>query len=170
MSTSSFKIAHKLLTGAGAIEQLAAELTRLDVDNPLIVTDAALVQSGTVALALESGRVSLTSRIPISKHAAAQPPSKLGLKAGSSISVKDAILALVTRSANDIAAAIGEYLGGSESGFAAKMTAKARALGMSNTTFRNASGLPNPSQVTTARDMARLGRALQDRFRNPPRD
>ena len=114
--------------------------------------------------ALESGKVSLTSRIPISAHAAAQPPSKLGLKAGSTIAVKDAILSLVTRSANDIAAAIGEYLGGSESGFATKMTAKARALGMKSTTFRNASGLPDPNQVTTARDMALLGRALQDHF------
>ena len=114
--------------------------------------------------ALDSGKVSLSSRITVSKHAAAQPPSKLGLKPGQTISVKDAILSLVTRSANDIAAAIGERLGGSESAFASKMTAKARALGMKNTTFRNASGLPDPAQVTTARDMALLGRALQDRF------
>lgn len=114
--------------------------------------------------ALDAGKVSLTSRIPISKHAAAQPPSKLGLKPGQSIAVKDAILALVTRSANDIAAAIGEYLAGSESAFAGKMTAKARAIGMRNTTFKNASGLPDSAQVTTARDMALLGRALQQRF------
>ena len=114
--------------------------------------------------ALSTGKTTLTSKIKISAHAAAQPPSKLGLKPGSTITVKDAILALVTRSANDIAAAIGEHLAGSESAFATKMTAKARALGMSKTTFRNASGLPDPAQVTTARDMARLGRALQDRF------
>jgi D-alanyl-D-alanine carboxypeptidase len=113
---------------------------------------------------LDAGKVSLMSRIPISAHAAAQAPSKLGLKPGSSISVRDAIYAIVTRSANDIAVAIGEYLGGSEDGFAVKMTAKARELGMSRTIFRNASGLPNPGQVTTARDMATLGRALQDRF------
>jgi D-alanyl-D-alanine carboxypeptidase len=114
--------------------------------------------------ALQSGQLTLTSRITVSAHAAAQPPSKLGLKPGQTISVKDGILALVTRSANDIAAAFGERLGGTESGFAAKMTAKARALGMRNTTFRNASGLPDNAQVTTARDMSILGRALQDRF------
>jgi D-alanyl-D-alanine carboxypeptidase len=113
---------------------------------------------------LDAGKVSLMSRIPISAHAAAQAPSKLGLKPGSSISVRDAIYAIVTRSANDIAVAIGEYLGGSEDTFATKMTAKARQLGMSRTIFRNASGLPDPGQVTTARDMATLGRALQDRF------
>lgn len=114
--------------------------------------------------ALDSGRVTLSSRISISKHAAGQPPSKLGLKPGQSIAVKDAILSLVTRSANDIAAAIGEHLSGTESGFGADMTTRARQLGMKSTTFRNASGLPNSSQVTTARDMAILGRAIQDRF------
>ena len=114
--------------------------------------------------ALESGKVSLSSRITVSSHAAAQPPSKLGLKPGQTISVHDAILALVTRSANDIAAAIGEYLGGNESSFAVQMTARARSLGMKNTTFRNASGLPDSGQMTTARDMSILGRALQDRF------
>jgi D-alanyl-D-alanine carboxypeptidase len=113
---------------------------------------------------LDAGKVSLMSRIPISAHAAAQAPSKLGLKPGSTISVRDAIYAVVTRSANDIAVAIGEYVGGSEDAFAVRMTAKARELGMNNTIFRNASGLPNPGQVTTARDMATLGRALQDRF------
>ena len=116
--------------------------------------------------AIDSGRVSLSSRIPVSKHAASQPPSKLGVPAGQSIMVKDAILSLVTRSANDMACAIGEYLGGSESAFAAQMTKRARQLGMSSTTFRNASGLPDNAQVTTARDMAILGRALQDRFPN----
>ncbi|SDB12323.1 D-alanyl-D-alanine carboxypeptidase [Bauldia litoralis] len=116
--------------------------------------------------ALDSGRVTLSSEITVSKHAASQPPSKLGLKPGQSISVKDAILSLVTRSANDIAAAIGEHLGGTESGFAALMTTRARQLGMKSTTFRNASGLPDGGQVTTARDMAILGRAVQDRFPN----
>src|SRR4051812_39469998 len=114
--------------------------------------------------ALDSGKTSLSSAIPISAHAAIQAPSKLGLKPGQSISVRDAILAVVTRSANDIAVAIGEYLGGSEDAFAAKMTAKARALGMSRTVFHNASGLPDPGQVTTARDMSILGRALHDRY------
>jgi len=114
--------------------------------------------------ALDSGKVSLSSTIPISAHAAAQAPSKLGLKPGETISVRDAILAVVTRSANDVAVAIGEYLGGSEDAFAAKMTAKAHALGMSRTVFHNASGLPDPGQLTTARDMSTLGRALHDRF------
>ncbi len=112
--------------------------------------------------ALDAHKTSLGARIPVSAHAAGQAPSKLGFKPGDSISVRDAILAIVTRSANDVAVAIGEYLGGSESAFAQRMTAKAHALGMSNTTFRNASGLPNPGQVTTARDMATLGRALQE--------
>ncbi|HET7716281.1 MAG TPA: D-alanyl-D-alanine carboxypeptidase family protein [Bauldia sp.] len=114
--------------------------------------------------ALEARRISLDTRIRVSSHAAAQPPSKLGLKAGQTITVKDAILSLITRSANDMATALAEHLAGSESAFAVKMTARARSLGMRNTTFKNANGLPNTAQVTTARDMALLGRALQDRF------
>jgi D-alanyl-D-alanine carboxypeptidase len=114
--------------------------------------------------ALESGRTSLKSRIKISAHAAAQAPSKLGLKAGSTISVRDAILSLVTKSANDMAVAIAEYLGGSERNFCAQMTRQARELGMSRTTFVNASGLPDNAQITTARDMATLGRALREHY------
>jgi D-alanyl-D-alanine carboxypeptidase len=112
--------------------------------------------------ALEARKTSLNARIKVSAHAAGQAPSKLGLKPGQTIRVRDAILALVTKSANDVAVAIGEYLGGTESAFAQKMTRKAHELGMSRTTFRNASGLPNSGQVTTARDMATLGRALQE--------
>ena len=110
--------------------------------------------------ALRDGRLNLDSRITFSEEAAARPPSKLGIPAGNSITVEQAILALVTRSANDVAAAVGERLGGTETGFAQAMTMRARALGMSRTTFRNASGLPNTEQVTTARDMALLGRRL----------
>jgi len=113
---------------------------------------------------LDQGKTSLSSEIPISAHAAAQAPSKLGLKPGDSIRVENAIRAIVTRSANDIAVAVGEYLGGDEPSFGRMMTAKARALGMNNTTYRNASGLPNDEQITTARDQALLGRAIQDRF------
>jgi len=113
---------------------------------------------------LDQGKIKLSSEIPISAHAAAQAPSKLGLKPGDSIRVENAIRAIVTRSANDIAVAVGEYLGGDESSFGRMMTAKARALGMTNTTYRNASGLPNDEQVTTARDQALLGRAIQDRY------
>ncbi len=112
--------------------------------------------------ALESGKTKLTSNIVFSAHASAQAPSKLGLKPGQTIKVRDAILALVTKSANDVAVAIGEHLGGTETAFARDMTRKARALGMKSTTFRNASGLPNSGQVTTARDLAILGRALQE--------
>jgi D-alanyl-D-alanine carboxypeptidase len=113
---------------------------------------------------LERGRVRLNTRITFSANAAAEPPSKLGVRAGGSITVQTAILALVTRSANDVATAIAEHLSGSETAFATRMTETARAIGMSRTTFKNAHGLPNSAQVTTARDMATLGRALMDRF------
>lgn len=113
---------------------------------------------------LEKGRVRLDGDIRISAHAASMAPSKLGLRPGSTIEVEDAILALVTKSANDIAAAVGEHIGGTEERFAQMMTAKAKALGMTRTNFENASGLPNPDQVTTARDLSILGRAIQERF------
>ncbi len=113
---------------------------------------------------LQAGRLKLDSDLPVSAHAASQSPTKLNLRPGSTIEVEDAIKAVVTRSANDAAVVIGEAIGGTESNFAEMMTRKARALGMSNTTFRNASGLPNPGQVTTARDLSILGRAIQDRF------
>ncbi|WP_174061338.1 SPOR domain-containing protein [Agrobacterium tumefaciens] len=114
--------------------------------------------------ALNSGRISLDSKVPVSANAAKEPPSKLGVRAGGSITVEQAILALVTRSANDMATALGEYIGGSEDRFARMMTAKARALGMTRTTYRNANGLPNTAQMTTARDQARLGIALRQHF------
>lgn len=113
---------------------------------------------------IDSGATTFDKKITVSKQCAGRPPSKLGFKAGQSISARNAMLALVTKSANDVACAIGEYLGGTESGFARKMTKRAHSLGMTKTTFRNASGLPNSEQVTTARDMATLGRALQDHF------
>ncbi len=113
---------------------------------------------------LKAGKVKLTTDLQISRRAASMQPSKLGLKSGSSISVENAIKALVTKSANDIAAAIGENLEGNESNFAARMTRTARAIGMSKTTFKNASGLPNPAQVTTARDMATLSLRIQRDF------
>ncbi|TWG65609.1 D-alanyl-D-alanine carboxypeptidase [Aminobacter sp. J44] len=114
--------------------------------------------------ALDAGRVSLDTQIPVSAYAAKRPPSKIGFKPGQSIDVRSAILALAVRSANDVAAAVGEFLGGSEERFAAMMTAKARALGMQSTTFRNASGLPDEGQRTTAHDMAILGMALRRHF------
>ncbi len=111
--------------------------------------------------AIESGKLKLTDRLPVSKAASRAQPSKLGLKSGSTIKVEDAIRALVTKSANDVAIVIAEKLGGgSEAKFVAKMNAKAKELGMLNTTFRNASGLPDRKQVTTARDMAKLAEAV----------
>jgi D-alanyl-D-alanine carboxypeptidase len=113
---------------------------------------------------MQQGRISKGTRIKFSARAAGAQPSKLGVRAGNSITVEQAIYALVTKSANDVAIAVAENLGGSEARFADLMTKKARQLGMSRTVFRNASGLPNPRQVTTARDMARLGLALREHF------
>ena len=114
--------------------------------------------------ALESGRITKSTPIPVSAHAASQAPSKLGVRPGQTIDVDTAIKAIVVKSANDVAAALAEYLGGTEEQFAAQMTAKARRLGMRGTTFHNASGLPDPQQITTARDMALLGLALRRHY------
>ncbi|GLR84747.1 D-alanyl-D-alanine carboxypeptidase [Bradyrhizobium iriomotense] len=113
---------------------------------------------------LDSGKMKLDTEMPVSQHAADQDPTKLNLRPGQTIRVEDAIKGLVTRSANDAAVVIAEAIGGDEDDFAQMMTRKARALGMSKTVYRNASGLPNDEQVTTARDQATLGRAIQDRF------
>jgi len=110
--------------------------------------------------AIDAGRVSYTTRLRVSRHAAGQAPSRLGLRPGQTLLVRDAIFALATKSANDAAVVVAEGLAGSEPAFARRMTAKARALGMRRTTFYNASGLPDGRQRTTARDMATLGRAL----------
>jgi D-alanyl-D-alanine carboxypeptidase len=113
---------------------------------------------------LEAGKMKLDTEMAVSEHASEQAPTKLGLRPGQTIKVEDAIKGLVTRSANDAAVVIAEAIGGDEDDFAKMMTRKARALGMSRTLYRNASGLPNDEQVTTARDQATLGRAIQDRF------
>ena len=110
--------------------------------------------------ALESGKLTLDHRLWVSANAASQSPSKLGLRPGQSIRVEDAILGLVTESANDVAVVLAEAIGGSESQFARLMTRQARALGMNKTAFQNPSGLPDPEQVTCAADMVRLGYAL----------
>jgi D-alanyl-D-alanine carboxypeptidase len=114
--------------------------------------------------ALDSGRLSLGDGLPVSINALNAPPTKMGLPPGGTVSVRDATMALVTRSANDAAVVLAEALGGDEPSFAQLMTSKARQLGMSQTVFRNASGLPNREQVTTARDMARLAFALMRDF------
>jgi D-alanyl-D-alanine carboxypeptidase len=114
--------------------------------------------------ALRDRRITLGQTVPVSGHAASMEPSKLGLLAGSRLTVEQAILGLVTKSANDAASALGELLGGSEDRFAQMMTLRARALGMGHSTFLNASGLPDPEQWTTARDLAILSRHLINDF------
>jgi len=113
---------------------------------------------------LEAGKLKLDSEMDVSEHASEQAPTKLGLRPGQSIKVEDAIKGLVTRSANDAAVVIAEAIAGDEDDFAKLMTRKARGLGMTRTVYRNASGLPDSDQVTTARDQSTLGRAIQDRF------
>ena len=114
--------------------------------------------------ALSEGRLKLTDRVPISSHAAAQAPTKLGVAVGDSISVDEAIRAMTVKSANDIAVAMSEKLGGSEGRFAALMTLRGQELGMRNSRFVNASGLPDSRQISTARDLAILARATMRDF------
>ncbi|RED53911.1 D-alanyl-D-alanine carboxypeptidase family protein [Aestuariispira insulae] len=114
--------------------------------------------------ALENKRLRLHQKLPVSRAATRARPSKLNLRKGDRIKVEDAILALVTKSANDVAIVVAEGLAGSEKEFARRMTARARALGMTNTTFKNASGLPNRGQMSTARDMAILGMKIREDF------
>ncbi len=116
--------------------------------------------------ALRDRRISLNEMVPVSAHAASMEPSKLGLLPSTRITVEEAILGLVTKSANDAAAALGELLGGSEDRFAQMMTLRARALGMAHSTFTNASGLPDPDEWSTARDLAILARHLLTDFPN----
>lgn len=115
--------------------------------------------------ALQRGKITLDTRMPVSEFAAAKMPTHLGVPAGDEVSVKECVLGMVVLSANDCAAIAGEYLaGGSETAFARMMTDKAHQLGMTNTTFRNASGLPDDEQVTSARDLVKLAQHLHDDF------
>ncbi|RCL02051.1 MAG: D-alanyl-D-alanine carboxypeptidase [Candidatus Tokpelaia sp. JSC189] len=114
--------------------------------------------------ALQTGRIFRNTLIPISAYAASRPPTRLGFNPGQTIAAETAAKALIAKSANDVAAAIGEYLGGSEKNFARMMTKKARRLGMMNTNFINASGLPDPQNYSTARDIAILSLALRKHF------
>ena len=113
---------------------------------------------------LEAGKLKLDSALKVSAEASGQTPTKLGLKPGTTLNVDDAIKGMVTRSANDAAVVVAEAIAGSESEFAKVMTRKAQALGMQSTVYKNASGLPDDNQVTTARDQSILGRAVQERF------
>ncbi|MDP9808477.1 D-alanyl-D-alanine carboxypeptidase (penicillin-binding protein 5/6) [Rhizobium tibeticum] len=128
---------------------------------------ASLTKMMTIYMAFEAinrGKLSWNTPLVMSKYAASRPPTKLGVRAGDSVTVRDAILGMITKSANDAAAAMAEKLGGSESNFARMMTQKARQLGMTRTAFYNASGLPDGRQVTTARDMSTLAVALMRNF------
>ena len=159
-----------LLTASPAAAKYASLI--LDADSGRVVHavnadtrnyPASLTKMMTLYLvfdALESGRLDLDGKLAVSARAARQPASKLGLDQGRTITVENAILALVTKSANDVATVLAETLAGSERRFALVMTAKARKLAMARTTFRNASGLPHRGQLSTARDMAVLARAL----------
>ncbi|MDR3517956.1 MAG: D-alanyl-D-alanine carboxypeptidase [Azospirillaceae bacterium] len=148
----------------GAIVIDAASGAMLHAEDPdARIYPASLTKLMTLFLtfdALSKGRLRMNQPLTVSEHAAAQSPSKLGLRPGQTILVEQAILGIVTRSANDAAVVLGEHLGGNEANFATMMTARAHAMGMGRTVFRNASGLPNNEQVTTPRDIATLARAL----------
>jgi D-alanyl-D-alanine carboxypeptidase len=114
--------------------------------------------------AIDAKKLSFDSRLPVSQYASERDPTRLDLKPGEMVAVRDLVLGLITKSANDAAAVLAEGLAGSEGAFAERMTRKAAALGMKDTVFRNASGLPDPEQVSTARDLARLSQALYQDF------
>jgi D-alanyl-D-alanine carboxypeptidase len=145
-------------TGGAVLYQYAAEQPRYPASLTKLMTAYMLFE------ALDQGRIQKATPIPVSDTARGQPPTKIGFRAGETIDVDSAIRALVIRSANDVAVAVAEYLGGTEPGFARQMTARARSLGLSQTSFANASGLPDSGQRTSARDMARLSLALRQRF------
>jgi D-alanyl-D-alanine carboxypeptidase len=155
-----------LLTAGSANARYAAIMIDAETGNVLHEIDAtrpwypaSLTKVMTLYMtfeALSTGRIGLHDRMSASYHASRQPQSKLGLRAGETLTVEEAILAVITRSANDAAVVLGEHLGGTEEAFAAQMTAKARQLGMYNSRFMNATGLPNNLQVTTSRDLAVL--------------
>lgn len=163
-----------ILTSTPKAAPYAALVAEIESERPLFQRNAnelrhpaSLTKMMTLYLVFEAlarGEISKQTRLRASHFAVLRPPSRMGLVAGHSITVEQGILALVTRSANDAAATIAEGLGGSESAFAFLMNEKAQRLGMSHTLFRNASGLPDPRQVTTAWDMFRLAKALNKHF------
>lgn len=164
-------LAVSLFVAAGTVEARYASIV-IDADTGQVLHaanqdtrnyPASLTKMMTLYMAfeaLEQGKLTLNKKLKVSRRAAGMPPSKLGLKRGQTIRAEDVILALVTKSANDAAVVMAEALGGKETQFARMMTKKARALGMKRTTFRNASGLPNRGQLSTARDMSKLAQAL----------
>lgn len=180
--TSSFRLSPRVLVGAASAavalslapaawaDRYAAIVVDANTNEVLhadqadqIRYPASLTKMMTLYMvfeALESGELRLSDTIEASRRAQAQPPSRLGLRAGDRLTVEQAIGALVTKSANDVAVAVAERLEGSEARFAQRMTTKARQLGMRDTRYVNASGLPDPNQITTARDILVLSQAL----------
>jgi D-alanyl-D-alanine carboxypeptidase (penicillin-binding protein 5/6) len=164
------------LLSASSIAKAASAYLVLDAKSGRILASsngdahrypASLTKMMTLYLAFEAlhhGRLTWHTRIPFSRHASSRPPTKLGVKPGAWITLREAVLGMIVRSANDAAVAVAEKLGRTEARFARMMTAKAHALGMSRTLFTNASGLPDRRQVTTARDMSTLAVALINRF------
>jgi D-alanyl-D-alanine carboxypeptidase len=150
-----------LIVDAASGRELAAEQAD-ELRHPASLTK--LMTLYLTFSALDSGRLSLGDALPVSVNALNAPPTKMGLPPGGTVNVRDAAMALVTRSANDAAVVLAEALAGSEEEFGRQMTQKARQLGMTSTVFRNASGLPNREQVTTARDMAKLAYAMMRDF------
>lgn len=157
---------YKIGTGAIVINEKTGEvLYSRNADKKLYPASMTKVMTLYLTFeALENGTLTLDTKLPVSRYAATRAPSKLGLTAGSSIAVEDAVLGLVTRSANDAATVLAEAIGGTEDDFGYLMTAKARELGMRNTIYRNASGLPNKEQMSTPRDQALLGIAIHRDF------
>lgn len=140
-------------------------LSARDPDAPRYPASLTKVMTLYIAFdALNKGLIKMSDELPVSRHAANMSPSRLGLRPGQKIKVETCIKALVVKSANDCAAVLAEGLGYTEENFAKTMTKVARELGMKNTTFKNASGLPNKAQKTTARDMALLGAAMYHHF------
>ena len=158
--------AHASKHAAMVIDANSGEVLH-DEEGDEIRHPASLTKMMTIYLtfeALQSGDLTMSTRIPISAFAAAAQPSKIGFEAGDTITVRDAINALITKSANDVAIALAEKIGGSHANFVRIMNTRARDLGMKKTNFENSSGLPDPDQVTTARDMITLGLRLQDDY------
>ncbi len=171
LACAAFLAATPGMAPAAAVRPVSAILIDAEDGRVLYARDANLVRRPasltkmmTLFLAfdaLDTGRLKLSDRVSVSRHAANQQPSRLGLVPGTSLSVDEAIRAIAVNSSNDVAVALSEKLGGSEAKFAEKMTQKARALGMRETAFQNVTGLPG-SNTTTAKDMALLSMALLD--------
>lgn len=164
-TTTPAVIANPAVTGRDAMLVIDAEsgreLEAVSADDKR--HPASLTKIMTLYLAfdaLDRGKIRLADRMPVSARAASVSPSKLGVHAGNTLAVRDAVMSLITKSANDAAVVVAEALAGDEAAFARIMTQKARQLGMTSTTFRNASGLPDPAQVTTARDLTKLAQAM----------